>query len=60
MTKNPPPFGDTATLDDSYRGYAMTFGRFNNDEYMDIAVGLPRAPTHKGQVGHCLERVGLK
>ncbi|XP_072029926.1 integrin alpha-8-like [Amphiura filiformis] len=47
---DPPPFTDTSSLDDSYRGYSVTFGEFNGDDMPDAAAGLPRAPDHKGQV----------
>ncbi|XP_072029925.1 integrin alpha-8-like [Amphiura filiformis] len=49
-TQDPPPFRDEASLDDSYRGYSVALGEFNGDDMPDVAVGLPRAPDHKGQV----------
>ena len=47
---DPPPFPDKSSIDDSYRGYSITFGEFSGDSQPDVAVGLPRAPDHKGQV----------
>ena len=47
---DPPPFPDKSSIDDSYRGYSVTFGQFDDNSQPDVAVGLPRAPDHKGQV----------
>ncbi len=50
---DPEPFGDEQTIDDSYRGYSVTFGEFSGDNSPDVATGLPRGPIskmHKGEV----------
>ena len=36
--------------DDSYRGYALDIGHFDNDIYEDIVVSSPRANNCKGYV----------